>query len=87
MSTKRYDFVNHDDFTEVEDGRWVEFTDHAAEIAGLQEALRAALESDGGTGYADSDDEVGYRICCGVVSYKPHRGGCWVIAARKALAQ
>jgi len=56
-----------------------------AEVARLRSALCLALESDGGTGYADSEDEVGYRICCGVVSYKPHQGGCWVTNARKAL--
>jgi hypothetical protein len=30
--------------------------------------------------YASHDDSVGYRVCCGVASYRPHRKDCELAA-------
>ena len=52
----------------------------------LVEALEAAIDSDGGVCYEDSGDRIGNRVCCGVISYKPHEKECYVLKARAALA-
>lgn len=54
-------------------------------LTALQTAARLALESNGGTSYQDEEDEVGYRTCCRVVSYKEHEADCWVVQLRAAL--
>ena len=48
-------------------------------------ALEEALETDGGTSYAQEDDSVGGHACCGAVSYHAHKTDCWVPKARAAI--
>ena len=50
-------------------------------------ALRAVVEADGGCDrYYSEDDEIGFRACCDVISYKPHEEDCYVMQAQRALA-
>ncbi len=58
----------------------------AAAVVEQRAALLAALEYDGGTGYDSTDDEIGRRQCCGVLSYRPHQEKCWTLTVRAALA-
>lgn len=53
--------------------------------AALVKALSNACINDGGTAYDGEDDIVGYRVCCGASSFRPHETGCWMIEARAAL--
>jgi hypothetical protein len=57
----------------------------SAENAALRKALEYAIRDDGGVAYSDSEDEIGFRVCCSVTSYKEHSGDCWVTIARAAL--
>lgn len=66
-----------------------------ARNAQLRRILNRAVDQDGGVSYdrfddGDGDvygygDSIGVRSCCGVLSYKPHVEGCWVLDAKKAL--
>jgi hypothetical protein len=52
--------------------------DEALKVA--KEALEQASEA---TAYVSHDDTVGYRVCCDVASYLPHKKDCYL---REALA-
>ena len=45
-------------------------------ILKLISAAEAAAECLDATSYSDHEDEIGRRVCCGVVSYKPHSESC-----------
>lgn len=52
----------------------------------LEEALRSLLGGvDDLTSYMAEDDEIGYRPCCSVLSYKEHTDDCAITQARAAL--
>lgn len=42
----------------------------------LQLVLNALTEAAEASGYSSHDDSVGYRICCQVASYMPHKPTC-----------
>jgi len=44
-----------------------------------------AIDSAGGVAYDSPEDSVGYRPCCGVVSYEDHNADCWVSVGKAAL--
>lgn len=44
----------------------------------LREALRVIQNQADAVSYSNDADEVGHRVCCGVVSYKPHEKDCEV---------
>ena len=58
-----------------------------ADYEKLRAALKKALSSDGGVAYDGDEDNVGYRVCCGWSTYKPHEADCWVTEARAALEE
>lgn len=62
-----------------------------AAVAELIEATKAVADEHFGplahTDYYDEDDEVGTRVCCGVLSYKPHTAVCPAVRLRAALAK
>lgn len=52
-----------------------------------RKALKAVVEADGGMArYMSEDDDIGFRACCDVISYKPHEEDCYVMEAKRALA-
>lgn len=52
----------------------------------VRAALRSVVEADGGCDrYYSEDDDIGFRACCDVISYKPHEEDCYVMQARRAL--
>lgn len=55
-------------------------------IEDLITCARLAVE-DGGESvrYMNEDDEIGDRVCCGVISYNKHAPLCWVSRLREAL--
>lgn len=57
-----------------------------AAIVAMAAVLQEAVDADGGTFYADDDDDVGSRACCRVLSYKEHASDCWVAKAQRLLS-
>ena len=55
---------------------------HAKEIINLVEAAENLL---GATTYDGETDEIGRRVCCGELSYKPHEKHCSLNNALAAL--
>ena len=54
----------------------------------LTEALQSLLGSvDDLTSYTSEDDEIGYRPCCNVLSYKEHTDACAITQTRAVLNQ
>ena len=47
-------------------------------IEELEKAVVRAMEA---TAFASHDDSVGYRVCCDVRSYEPHKKNCYLRAA------
>ena len=66
---------------------WRENDAALARVKRLEDALRGALDYDGGVKYEREDDSVGNHACCGEISYKPHAHFCWVPKAKAALAE
>ncbi len=58
----------------------------AAAVVELMGALNKALEHGGGVEYNGQEDEIGGHVCCGGLSYEPHKADCWVTKAKEALA-
>jgi len=62
-----------------------------AAVAELVEAANAVAEEHfgvlDGTKHDGDDDEVGARVCCGVISYKDHAPDCPAVRLRAALAR
>lgn len=54
-------------------------------VAALLKICADAVEDDGGTSYNGEEDEIGTRVCCGVLTYEPHVSDCWVPRLRAAL--
>jgi len=62
--------------------------------AAIEELIKAATDVANehfgivaGTKYNHEDDEVGERVCCGVVSYTDHADDCAAVRLRAALAR
>lgn len=63
-------------------------SDKIAEL--LQAAKDVADEHFGAVAairYFGEDDEIGERVCCGVLSYEPHAADCQAVRLRSALAK
>ena len=51
----------------------------------MQQALEALLDLSIMDTYQNEDDEVGCKVCCGEVSYRPHSPDCKTMQAITAL--
>lgn len=58
-----------------------ELVEVAREVADEYMGMAAACQ------YHHDEDEVGTRVCCGVVSYEPHAADCPAVRLRAALAK
>ena len=54
-------------------------------IAASRQALEALLDLSTMDTYQNEDDEVGRKVCCGEVSYRPHSPDCKTMEAITAL--
>jgi hypothetical protein len=54
-------------------------------IAAAQQALEVLLDLSAMDTYQNEDDEVGRKVCCGEVSYRPHSPDCKTMGAITSL--
>ncbi len=61
--------------------------EHFRKIGEYEEALNAAAASESNVAYRDDFDTSGYKACCHIIPYVPHRESCWVRKVFKALGK